>query len=308
MAANNESVAFGYAQAQDIAEQTEGFRAQVDSDELIALLGELSFELMTAESMQKMFDDLLRENRIQDQFYVTLVDRSSKHTEVWQNYDDIYRARLRAVNEVIPSQDFSNYMASYGASDSDEQITSPDDIPRDTPSLGKVKVKLTHLLCDDKIMLFSLHLLPHEAGYPKKDPPPHLKQYCYMTIGTANATISSKEAVELLDRWRKSGKSATDISALEIDAIFEGDIRPVLRATPTAPAGTYSRLISTCISLTDLEVTVPLPEESHQESHQLTDRIDGTSLLGSMLGCLGCCVHARKVRKVEYTGKVRDCS
>lgn len=269
---------------------------------------------MTTRAMQEMYGKLIWDDRIQKEFRVALVDRTVRetHSDIWQEYCKVYLARLRAVNEVAPSSDFDAYMRQYRGRRTDNEAPNLDDMPCETPSLGKVKVKLPHLVWDGDVMVFSVQLEPwrdSEVNLSFDRVPPHVKQYCYMVFGTASASIGGKNVVDLLKRWRDSGANLTDggseaaadssgIWAIEVDATLDGDIRPVLLASYTATIGIHvQRQSLNCYLLISPELPMPPPSEPAPEvSPQPSSK---TSIVKSMLNAFRQCVHTRKLEAVD---------
>lgn len=210
--ASSKPATFGYTEAQEVVEQTDYFCARLDASEGRSSLRETCSDLMTTEQMEEMYWKLVWHDRVAKEFHVTLIDHESKDTypHMWRDYCKIYLSQLRAIDEVAPSAEFTAYMRPYSVGILRDQGPDPDDPPATIPSLGKVDVKLTHLVWGGRVMVFPVTL--SVSRYPSVGfvgLPPHLTVSCYVLVGTSNDAIDSKEAANLLERWSAGGSNFT---------------------------------------------------------------------------------------------------
>jgi tRNA ligase len=138
--------------------------------------------------------------RIQDEFHVTLIHRANaaEHQETWNHLADLH---ARAAASTLGS--------------------TPD------LTLGLCRVRLEHLVWDDRVMAFVVRLIPVDdksEQFQSTNALPHI------TVGTARPDIKPKESNDLLARWLREGSGQNGIQQLPVQGNVElgGTVKAVL--------------------------------------------------------------------------------
>lgn len=145
----------------------------------------------------KFYRQLSSSRRIQPNFHVTLIHRTSSqsHPGLWSRLLESY---IRKSNEAGAGPDMK---------------------------LGECKVQLERIVWDNRVMCIVVRLLSDEGWETANDT-------AHITVGTASADIKPKESNDLLKKWMELGADATTgIQEMEVDGhvTLYGTVKAVLQ-------------------------------------------------------------------------------
>ncbi|MCJ1411185.1 hypothetical protein MMC19_005273 [Ptychographa xylographoides] len=178
------------------SDRIEYFALRLPSPSILSAL-ESTF-VQVDPAVARFYRQLQQSRRIQPSFHITLIHQSSSknNSEIWQNFTSLH----------------------LNASSSDQGV--PD------PVLGKCRLKLEHVIWDNRVMCIVARLL--DEGWEIANQIPHV------TIGTADSSIKPKESNNLLDRWWRMGaneESGIMELALKGEVEVDGEAKAVMPST-----------------------------------------------------------------------------
>ncbi|QIX01934.1 hypothetical protein AMS68_007451 [Peltaster fructicola] len=151
----------------------------------------------------KMYTQLKREKRLQQEFHVTLIHRASaqQQPDLWQSL----QARYDEASAATESRAYA--------------------VPE--AKLGLCNVQLERLVWNDRVMAFVARLVPQEGS---QDTWRTANETPHVTVGTANSTIKPVESNDMLAQWLRTGSAVNGIQELAIagNVTLEGVVKAVL--------------------------------------------------------------------------------
>lgn len=186
----------------DLVKRLEYFGIGLSTTNINSILSSLFADSTSEES--RFYRQLKGNKRVQDEYHVTLVHRSSSNAggseaELWQTYVEQYR----------------------------EALAKQDNKSERTPSLGPARLRLERVIWDDRTMGILVRILPSSNGTVWGC----ANDYPHITIGTAADGIKPVETNSLIQRWVASDGKETGIISKEIPGMKEldGAVKPVLQ-------------------------------------------------------------------------------
>lgn len=184
-----------------LTSRMEYFCVKVSSTNITSILSNL-FQKSDAEE-SRMYNQLKKSRRIQNEFHVTLIHRASSQQfpDVWERYLADYKA---ATDKCIAA--------------GDHQLE---------PSLGPARIKIERLVWNDRVMTFVVRIFPAEGGPSWSS----ANAITHITVGTASQEIKPKESNDLLTQWEAGETSGTKIWEKELpeQKVLDGTVRPVFQ-------------------------------------------------------------------------------
>ncbi|KAJ5113671.1 hypothetical protein N7456_002205 [Penicillium angulare] len=179
-----------------LARKIEYFKISLPASEVSSTLHSL-FTPDTPPEASRLYNQLVKQRRIQPAFHVTLIHRASREdkSDVWSHYSKQYIDNLTAMPLAEPVQN--------------------------PPTLSFARVRLERLVWDSRIMAFVVRILPGEDGSTEEQADlPCANAIPHITIGTAAPDVKPKESNDLLKRWLEVGSGGDT-------GIFEAEVKGV---------------------------------------------------------------------------------